>query len=697
MSSLTPRFRRGRRALIAMIALLGLLVPGAPALAAAAVDMSVDAATVADPPEDWPEFGYQGVAIDKPRMSYNPTNEFIFPTVFHAGDHLADPLGEWYLYAAPHDDPGGIVLLYSDSLEGPWAEFDGNPVISRTWEPYYDLSDGPPGNSHVSSPDVVWNPDEQKMFLYYHGNNSVIRYATSDDGVTFEYGGVAVADEMGDTPDLPTITASSYARVFPHPDPDSPYEWAMFYMTNDDTPVDEGLRGVRRIRLAESTDGRNWIVAPEPVVEPGDEEGANVSGPNLWELNGQLYVLYHGSSGKSYARSIDRTLRNVGETPIVLHQSSGVGADTGRVAAPEIVEDGGERYLFYESGDRLGATIAWAKDGAEPITEIPPVGDFPTPEEDPLFVQCAVDGSDEFDGGLTDGVWDRVVREASARHRVEDGALVVPTYQGGITGASLLQQELPDGQWQVTTKVEYPDGGPSLNYQQAGLMLYGSDSEYARFTLGKMGPGRGIELAAVGSLRFTDQAISGHGDRTKAWLRLTSDGYEIVAELSTDGVTFEEFGRRIPARIDGEQRYTHIGPYAYRGNAAVELEPRFDWIRFSPSIAEYETCAAPDSEAPAWEPGAVYTDGDRVTHEGAVYVAQWWTTETPGASVWGSWMEQGTLQTCAVGDVAEWTASQVYTGGETVVFDGEVFEAEWWTRNQQPGGPSGPWRSRGSC
>ncbi|GAA3644997.1 ExeM/NucH family extracellular endonuclease [Microbacterium marinilacus] len=101
--------------------------------------------------------------------------------------------------------------------------------------------------------------------------------------------------------------------------------------------------------------------------------------------------------------------------------------------------------------------------------------------------------------------------------------------------------------------------------------------------------------------------------------------------------------------------------------------------------------------APAWQAGAVYVGGDRVSHDGAVYVAQWWTTEEPGTSTTGSWMEQGEIVACADGVAAAWTASQVYTGGERVVHDGRVFEARWWTRDQLPGDQWGPWAAAGAC
>lgn len=299
----------------------------------------------ASPPAGWPTFTYQGVLTDPDTMEYNPTGEFIFPSIFHAGEHLDSPLGEWYLYYAPHDSPGGVSLMYAGSPDGPWTEYAGNPVISNQWSPHYSVN-------HVSSPDAIWNDEAGRLFVYFHGDNSQTRWAETDDGVTFDYGGVAVDNSMGG----PNVTETSYARVFPHPDASSGYAYAMFYMGNE-------RDNVRRLRLAESADGTAWVVDPDYyVVVPGSEEAGNVSAGNLWEWDGQLYVIYHASSGKSYARTIDSTLRNVGTVPIVLHESSGVGDDTGRVASPDVLTYDGQTYLFYESGARLGATIAWAKD-----------------------------------------------------------------------------------------------------------------------------------------------------------------------------------------------------------------------------------------------------------------------------------------------------------------------------------------------
>lgn len=585
-------------ALAATMAMTGTL----PASAAPATSGGMIAAEVAPPPAEWPVFGYQGIVTNKSTMNY-PAHEYIFPSVFHAGEHFENALGEWYLYTAPHEDPGGIVLMYSDSLEGPWTEYSGNPLIANEWPPHYDHV------PHVSSPDAFWNADEGKLFMYFHGNTSVTRYATSDDGITFEYGGEAVTNAMGDVEGQAKVTESSYARVFDHPDPDSEYNYAMFYMANDNTPISGGLTGIRRIRLAESVDARTWVVAATPIVEPGEEEGANVSAANLWEHNGQRYVLYHASSGNSYARTIDRTLRDVGDVPILLHASSGLGTDVGRVASPEIVTDGDETYLFYESGDRLGGTIAWAKDGAETVID-PPFGGFPFDDSNPVFDTCAAPGSDEFDDGLGD-VWERTVREDLARHEVSGDALTIPTYEGGVAAAPLLQQSLTVGAWQITTKVRLD---PTNNYQQAGLLVYSNDSDYLKLDLGKASPGRVVELVSAGTPSFTTQQ---RYDGSEVWLRLTSDGATIEGSVSNDGATFDRIGSLLDAEsAPGTPRFTHAGPFAFRGGAAVpEIEASFDWFRFSPSTVEYEQCmtdpgADPD---PGTDPG---TDPDPGTNPG---------------------------------------------------------------------------------
>ena len=98
-------------------------------------------------------------------------------------------------------------------------------------------------------------------------------------------------------------------------------------------------------------------------------------------------------------------------------------------------------------------------------------------------------------------------------------------------------------------------------------------------------------------------------------------------------------------------------------------------------------------EYPVWDAESVYTAGDRVSFEGSVFEATWWTRgDEPGASPYSSWQE---IAETAEG-VAVWTPSRIFTAGDVVVHDGETYTARWWTRNQEPASsPWGPWEVTG--
>ncbi|NOW01226.1 fibronectin type III domain-containing protein [Isoptericola chiayiensis] len=118
-------------------------------------------------------------------------------------------------------------------------------------------------------------------------------------------------------------------------------------------------------------------------------------------------------------------------------------------------------------------------------------------------------------------------------------------------------------------------------------------------------------------------------------------------------------------------------------------------LAYTTAGSEGELVNAPD----VWDAGTVYTEGDLVQHDGAVFEALWWTKgETPGSSPYGAWAEIGPLGEPAPECGAVWTDSRIFTAGDTVVHDGAVWTALWWTRNQEPGAsPWGPWEQTGEC
>ncbi|WP_156163727.1 carbohydrate-binding protein [Demequina subtropica] len=91
----------------------------------------------------------------------------------------------------------------------------------------------------------------------------------------------------------------------------------------------------------------------------------------------------------------------------------------------------------------------------------------------------------------------------------------------------------------------------------------------------------------------------------------------------------------------------------------------------------------------AWSAGTAYREGDVVSHDGAVWVATWWTRAQEPGAVYGPWQEVA----AAPSGVAVWTATRIFTRGDVVVdADGVLWRAKWWTRGQAPGAsPWGPW------
>ncbi|MFD0581259.1 carbohydrate-binding protein [Dactylosporangium darangshiense] len=92
--------------------------------------------------------------------------------------------------------------------------------------------------------------------------------------------------------------------------------------------------------------------------------------------------------------------------------------------------------------------------------------------------------------------------------------------------------------------------------------------------------------------------------------------------------------------------------------------------------------------APAWSASKVYTAGDKVSYKGSTWQALWWTQNQAPGDPYGPWQE---IVVSADG-TAVWTPTRVFTSGDVVVYQGKKYVAKWWTRNQAPGDPYGPWK-----
>lgn len=109
------------------------------------------------------------------------------------------------------------------------------------------------------------------------------------------------------------------------------------------------------------------------------------------------------------------------------------------------------------------------------------------------------------------------------------------------------------------------------------------------------------------------------------------------------------------------------------------------------------------TDAPAWDATAVYTGGERVSYNGKIYEASWWNqgTNPEDQGEWGPWKLVATssddstdtgedVTTPEESGIAAWDAETAYVGGSQVSYNGNVYEAAWWTQGNNPEDGS-PW------
>ena len=86
-------------------------------------------------------------------------------------------------------------------------------------------------------------------------------------------------------------------------------------------------------------------------------------------------------------------------------------------------------------------------------------------------------------------------------------------YGGNTNAQNLVLQPAPDGGWEATTKVDIALA--EKTYEQAALMVYGSDQDFAKLSFIKVPEGRNLEFILQQGMR--DVA----GKLGIAWTRTT--------------------------------------------------------------------------------------------------------------------------------------------------------------------------------
>jgi hypothetical protein len=190
--------------------------------------------------------------------------------------------------------------------------------------------------------------------------------------------------------------------------------------------------------------------------------------------------------------------------------------------------------------------------------------------------------SDEFTSSTLAGwSWRRPDPAAT----VVGGALQWPTQAADLVGttndAGILMRDPGQGAWTVETKVSIDLGTDTVrNYQQAGLVAWSSDDDFARLSHVAIWNTRqvefGRELPYAGRLSYGGTIVGPPAETT--WLRIThrvdpADGeHELRAWSSRDGTTWVKGGVwTLPADAD-----LRVGLVSHGGAGATA---RFDYLR----------------------------------------------------------------------------------------------------------------------
>ena len=101
-----------------------------------------------------------------------------------------------------------------------------------------------------------------------------------------------------------------------------------------------------------------------------------------------------------------------------------------------------------------------------------------------------------------------------------------------------------------------------------------------------------------------------------------------------------------------------------------------------------ESCDASDPAAddfPEYSSEVTYLGGERVSFQGLIYRAKWWTRGVDPSQSQAFELVSDVL--------LNYDSARVYEAGDRAIYGDGVFEAKWWTRGTPPG--NDPWRYLG--
>lgn len=241
----------------------------------------------------------------------------------------------------------------------------------------------------------------------------------------------------------------------------------------------------------------------------------------------------------------------------------------------------------------------------------------------------------------------------------------------------------PDSGWFPTPVVVTAAVGDDLDTDPAPTVEVSTDGT-------TWAPGTEITVASDGVTTVRFRATDSTGNVTERAVDVAVDATaptstgSVAAATRTVTLTAQDAASGVAAieyrlSADGEW-LTYDGPFVAPASAAV-VQHRATDVAGNTEAGPELVLAAP------WRGDGTYLSGDVVAYDGSVWSASWWTRNQAPGDPYGPWQQI----LGAPDGTAVWTASRIFVAGETVVHQGSRYQASWWTRNQAPGAKNGPW------
>lgn len=291
--------------------------------------------------------------IDGTSNSYEQAG---WPCILHGPSVFDSPLDTWYLYWGTHDG----MKVYLSTASSLWSD---SWTLQTTVLDANNFSN-PPG--HISSPDVIHDPLNDRVLLYYHAwrendqGQQETEYATvgtTGDGTSFSRQDIAIPAPMDNSwyeKHTGYLRAIRYGGEF----------IGVVAAATDNINQD------KRIGVVRSHDGENWSFERHAVadgyIDPAEFNGGSVDygQPDIVEFAGEPWIFYEAkSASETQVRAVRFSRRH--ESPLNGKQVIGAApwGNQNSLWQGNLVQYDGTLYYFYTASDdsTAGSSIGVAR------------------------------------------------------------------------------------------------------------------------------------------------------------------------------------------------------------------------------------------------------------------------------------------------------------------------------------------------